>query len=88
MVAHPVSGWKKEILAAVAKKIEREINPEKQGVALANVARVLLWAGKTDDAAQIAKRALTVGGKYQEVVINAGTSLATAYARNGSINMH
>jgi len=54
-----------------------------QGRALANLARVLLWAGKDDDAARLARQALEVGGEYQQVADNAVTSLATVYVRNG-----
>lgn len=82
-LVHPDPDWKGEALAAVTDKIEAGVNPLIQGRALANLARVLLWAGKDEDAARLARQALEVGGEYQEVADNAVTSLATVYVRNG-----
>jgi tetratricopeptide (TPR) repeat protein len=82
-LASPRTDWRDNSLAAVSAKIEGGVDPLKQGRALANVARVLLWAGKNDDAARLAKQALDIGGNYQEVADNAATSLVTAYVRNG-----
>ena len=82
-LARPGPDWDKEAMAGVAAKIEGGVNQLKQGQALANLARVLLWAGKNDDAARLAGQALDIGGDYQQVADNAATSLATAYVRNG-----
>jgi tetratricopeptide (TPR) repeat protein len=82
-LVHPNPDWKEEVLASVTAKIEGGVNPLIQGRALANLARVLLWAGKDDDAARLAQQALAVSGKSQEVADNAVTSLATIYVRTG-----
>lgn len=82
-LVHPEPDWQKTALVEVATKIEGSITPLKQGQALANLARVLLWAGKNDDAARLARQALEIGGAYPLVADNAATSLATAYVRNG-----
>lgn len=82
-LVHTDSVATEEALAAASAKIEGEVNPLKQGRALANLARVLLWAGKNDDAARLARQALDVGGRYQEVADNAVASLATTFVRNG-----
>ncbi|PLX94661.1 MAG: hypothetical protein C0619_02545 [Desulfuromonas sp.] len=79
----PDPDWQEEALPAVTARIEGGVNPLVQGRALANLARVLLWAGKDDDAARLARQALDVGGEYQQVADNAATSLATIYVRNG-----
>jgi len=79
----PDPNWKEGTLAAVAAKIEGGVNPLIQGRALANLARVLLWAGKDDEAARLANQALGVGGEFQEVADNAVASLVTVYMRNG-----
>ena len=86
-MTHPATNWRKDVLAGVSAKIENGVNQAKQGQALANLARVLLWARKDDDAARLAKQALDVGGAYKEVAVNAGTTLVTAYARNGKYNL-
>jgi tetratricopeptide (TPR) repeat protein len=82
-LVHPAPDWGKDALATVSRRIEGGVNPLKQGQALANLARVLLWAGKNDDAARLARQALDIGGNYQEIADNAATSLVTAYVRNG-----
>jgi tetratricopeptide (TPR) repeat protein len=79
----PEPDWRGKALSEVSTKIEDGVDPMKQGQALANLARVLLWAGKNEDAARLAKQALDIGGDYLEVADNAAASLATAYVRLG-----
>lgn len=79
----PSVDWQRKVLPIVSGKIEGNVNPVRQGQALANLARVLLWAGKNEDAARLAKQAIDLSSGAREVVDNAVTSLATAYARNG-----
>ncbi len=76
----PVPGWGQGAIAAVTAKIEGNVDQEVQGRALANLARVLMWAGKNEDSARLAKQALEIAGDYKEVAINASTTLANAYA--------
>jgi len=76
-------GWGQGAISAVAAKIEGGINQEVQGRALANLARVLLWAGKNEDAARLAGQALEIGGGYPEVAVNAASTVTTAYMRSG-----
>lgn len=82
-LANPAPDWREDALAAVSAKMEGRVDPLQQGQALANLARVLLWAGKNDEAARLARQALDIGGDYKQVADNAATSLATAYVRNG-----
>jgi len=79
----PGSDWGEQAVAAIAAKIEGSVNQEEQGRALANLARVLLWAGKNEDAARLARQAVETAGEYQQVAVNAASTLATAYVRNG-----
>jgi tetratricopeptide (TPR) repeat protein len=82
-LVHPRHDWRNTVLPEVAKRIEGGVDPLKQGRALANLARVLLWAQKNDEAARLARQAMEVAGDIQEVADNAAASLATAYVRNG-----
>jgi tetratricopeptide (TPR) repeat protein len=75
-------GWGVKTIASVAAKIEGGVDQEEHGRALANLARVLMWAGKNEDAARLARQALEIAGDYREVAINASTTLANAYARD------
>jgi tetratricopeptide (TPR) repeat protein len=75
-------GWGEEAIAAVAAKIEGGIDRETHGQALANLARVFLWAGKNEDAARLARQALDMAGESQQVIMNATSTIATAYMRD------
>jgi tetratricopeptide (TPR) repeat protein len=81
-LVQPGPGWGDEAIGAVAAKIEGGIDRETHGLALANLARVLLWAGKNEDAARLAKQALDMAGEYPQVAINATSTLSTAYMRD------
>lgn len=83
----PGPDWGEETIAKVAAKIEGGVDQQEQGRALANLARVLLWAGKNDDAVRLAKQALEVGGNFRQVAVNAVTSIVTGYARSGKSNL-
>ena len=82
-LAQPGPDWGKEAIAAAAAKIEGGIDQETHGMALANLARVLLWAGKSDDAVRLASQAMDIAGDYQQVAINASTTLVTIYISQG-----
>jgi len=80
----PVAGWGEPAIEEVAKKIEGMVDKEEQGQALANVARVLLWAGKNEDASRLARQALDIAGEYQEVAVNSTSILISVYQRQGN----
>ena len=63
-----------DIIAAVDKRIRGRIDAGRHGYALANLARVYLWAGKINDAEQLASQAMEVADDDGPVIINA-TSL-------------
>jgi len=81
-LVQPGPGWGEGAIAAVAAKIEGGIDQETHGRALANLARVFLWAGKNEDAARLARQALDMAGENQEVAINATSTVSTAYMRD------
>jgi len=57
-VVQPSSDWGAEAIDRVASQIEAGIDPIAHAQALANLARVLSWAGKDEDARRLADRAL------------------------------
>ncbi len=81
-LVQPGPGWGEETIGAVAARIEGGVDQETHGRALANLARVFLWAGKNEDAARLARQALDMAGDNQEVAINATSTVATAYMRD------
>jgi tetratricopeptide (TPR) repeat protein len=82
MVA-PGSGWGKESIAAVSKKIEGGIDQREHGRALVTVARVLLWAGKTEDAERLAQQALVLAGDDRLTSADINTVLVRIYQKLG-----
>src|SRR5690606_24044645 len=61
-ILHPDADWGDRTVAEVSAKIENRIDQGTHGQALANLARVLLWAGKTEDAERLARQALAKAG--------------------------
>jgi tetratricopeptide (TPR) repeat protein len=82
---HPKAGWEDWAVAKAAATIEGGIDEEAQGEALANLARVLLWAGKNEDAARLARQALETAREHPQVVRNAAGTLASFYQRQGRL---
>ncbi len=64
-IVQPDTQWKEQTVAKVSATIEGRIDRETHGEALANLARVLLWAGKFEDAARSAKRVQKTIGNFR-----------------------
>jgi tetratricopeptide (TPR) repeat protein len=77
--------WGEPIIAKVAAKIEGGINREVHGQALANLARVLLWAGKLEDAARSAQQAQEIAGDVRQVAVDSASILASIHMRQGQL---
>ncbi|MFQ5416527.1 MAG: tetratricopeptide repeat protein, partial [Myxococcota bacterium] len=59
-------GWNAAALDAVTARVRGRIDRNEQGIALRNLAKVLSWAGKSEDAAQLARRSLALLGEDAE----------------------
>ncbi len=75
--------WSEEAISEVSARVEGSLDPKEQARALVNLARVLNWAGKDEDAGRLARQVMT----YQEVApqeyLVATSILATLYQRQG-----
>lgn len=80
----PEARLNNDAITAVEKKIIGRIDAGRHGYALANLARVFSWAGKTNDAERLARQALEVAGDDGSVVINATSILVTVSLKKGS----
>jgi len=56
-VVEPGGRWNEQTLATVTERVMARLDDEAQGAALRNLAKVLDWAGKVDEAARMARRA-------------------------------
>ncbi len=63
----PGADWNEHKITEVSARIEENIDRESHGRALANLAQVLLWAGKNEDAVRIARRAEETTGDITQV---------------------
>jgi len=82
-VVRPGADWSEQKIAGVASKIEGRVDRQTHGQALANLARVLMWTGKIEDAARLASQALDTAGDYQQVAADSASILATVFERQG-----
>ena len=74
-VVQPTANFDNDLIAAVDKKIRSRIDAARHGYALANLARVYLWAGKSKEAERLASQAIEVSDDDGPVVINATSIL-------------
>jgi tetratricopeptide (TPR) repeat protein len=73
------SNWGEREIAAVTATIASRVDQEKHGQALANLARVLLWAGKLEDAERLAFQARELAGGYRQVDVDSTSILSSVY---------
>ncbi len=71
----PDAGWGEAAVAAVATRVEGGLDRGLHGRALANLAQVLNWAGKAEDARRLAGQALETGWENPQTVVTAATIL-------------
>jgi tetratricopeptide (TPR) repeat protein len=83
-IVQPDADWGEMAISTVNAKIIDSVDNEAQGLALANLARVLFWAKKTTDAERLAKQALEMADDHNNAAINATSTLATIYMQQGN----
>jgi len=81
------SGWGDQAIAEVSAIIEGQIDNEAHGRALANLSRVLLWAGKLEDAGRSARQALELAGNVRQVTVDSASILSSIYYRQGQLGL-
>ncbi len=79
-VVQPADAWGEGAIADVASRVEGGVDRKEHAQALANLARVLVWAGKLEDAQRIARRALE---QDPEIAIASADILAKLFERQG-----
>jgi tetratricopeptide (TPR) repeat protein len=79
-VAQAADGWGEAVIAEVAARVEGGLDRTTHAEALANLARVLVWAGKVEDARRLARRALEAD---PEIAVTHADILAKLPERQG-----
>jgi tetratricopeptide (TPR) repeat protein len=82
-ILQPVDTWGEQAIAAVSLQIEARLDPQLRSLSLANLAKVLAWAGKYEDASPLASQVLESGVEDPTVIMDAASILATHYALQG-----
>jgi antitoxin component YwqK of YwqJK toxin-antitoxin module/Flp pilus assembly protein TadD/lysophospholipase L1-like esterase len=84
-LVHPGADWGPQVVSKVAAKIEGGVDQNSHGLALANLARVLFWGGKEEDAARLANQAMETAGDDVQVATNATDTLVKYSLRQGDL---
>jgi len=82
-IVSPNTDWSERAAQAIEWEIEGEIDTAEQGKALRNVAQILAWAGKINEATEISRRAVKLAGDDAHTNFIAGHLLyrSGAYAQ-------
>lgn len=76
-IAQPSSGWEDHAVEAAETRINARIDKGAHALALVNLARVMLWAGKDEEAARLAGQARQVEDASEQVRVSS-TSIQTS----------
>ena len=82
-IVQPVDTWGEQAIAAVSSQIEARLDPKLRALSLVNLAKVLFWAGKIEDASPLASQALVSGVEDPTIIVDAASILASHYALQG-----
>lgn len=75
--------WNDQSIEAVTAKIEGEIDQQSHAQALANLARVLLWAGKSQEATRLAVQAREKAADDRQILVDSASILTSVYFKAG-----
>jgi tetratricopeptide (TPR) repeat protein len=82
-ILQPADTWGEQAIAAVSSQIEARLDPQMRALSLANLAKVLAWSGKYEDASPLASQVLASGVEDPTIIMDAASILATHYALQG-----
>ncbi len=82
-VLQPSDGWGEEAIARVTAHVEGGLDRTANARAMANLAQVLFWAGKEEEARRPAAEALASGVEEASVVVTAARILGSLSAAQG-----
>lgn len=82
-IVEPVGPWQEQAVAAAAASIDAKVDEVAHGLALANLARVLLWAGKDEEAARLARQARQTTADSEQVLVSSTSILTSVLVDSG-----
>jgi tetratricopeptide (TPR) repeat protein len=84
-LARRTRAWDDPAVAAASRRVRESITDDDRARALGNLAQVLRWAGKVDEASELAARALSLGAEDATATIAATRALAQSALRDGDL---
>jgi tetratricopeptide (TPR) repeat protein len=84
-IIHPGRDWEEAAASAATANIDAKVDDVAHGQALANLARVLLWAGKHEEAARLARQARATTDASEQVLASSTSVLTTVLIENGQL---
>jgi len=84
-IVQPLDTWRQQASAEVSSQIEARLDPELRTLSLVNLAKVLAWAGKIEDASPLASQALASGSEDPRIIQESASILAMHYGLQGDI---
>jgi tetratricopeptide (TPR) repeat protein len=85
-ILQPDNDWEEQSVAAAAAIIDARVDEVANGLALANLARVLFWAGKNDEATRLAKQARETTEASEQVLVSSTSILTSILIENGELD--
>jgi len=79
-IVNPVKPLDDQTMDSVSERIEARIDPQMRARSLANLAKVLAWAGKIEDAGRLARQALESGVRDPAIVSDSAITVARQLA--------
>ncbi len=84
-ILQPGRDWENAAVATATANIDARVDEVAHGQALANLARVLLWAGKDDEAARLARQARETTDASEQVLVSSTSILTSVLIENGQL---
>lgn len=85
-ILQPGNDWEEQSVAIASEKIGAKVDEVAQGLALANLARVLLWAGKDEEAARLAMQARETTDASEQVLVSSASILTSVMLEKGQLD--
>lgn len=84
-IVSPAASWNADAIAKITETLEGSLNKEAHALALKNLSRVLMWAGKHEEAAHLVDQAVSETSEDGETHFQKGTLLRRAGDDEGAL---
>ncbi len=82
-ILRPEQGWEEKAVSVAEARIDDRVDEVAHSLALANLARVLLWAGKDEEASRLARQARETTVASEQVQVSSASILTSILVEKG-----